>query len=273
MIFSATSRAQDLYVGSNSANVTTNFTSGTNLFGITFIGFLEGATNNLLNVSGSSTLLSNSSTLFLGLYGGGNSLVISDGARVANAAGTIGYTASSSGNSALVTGTNSLWTNSSSVSVGYSGSGNSLVIADAGTVSSTGGVIGITWNSSNNSVLVTGTNSLWTNDASRFKEQAQVYVGYDGCGNTLAISNGGRVATAGNGGMSAYTAVATAWSSPTVERLPSASVATCATMDLRWSRAPIRSGPTAAICTSAQAVAAVAWSSPTAVSWRTRMAT
>jgi len=35
MILSATSRAQDLYGGSNAANVTTNFTSGTNAFNST----------------------------------------------------------------------------------------------------------------------------------------------------------------------------------------------------------------------------------------------
>jgi hypothetical protein len=35
LLLSATSRAQNLYVGSNAANVTTNFTSGTNAFNST----------------------------------------------------------------------------------------------------------------------------------------------------------------------------------------------------------------------------------------------
>jgi hypothetical protein len=52
LLLSATSRAQDLYVGSNAANVTTNFTSGTNTFYNTYVGYTTNATNNLLNVSG-----------------------------------------------------------------------------------------------------------------------------------------------------------------------------------------------------------------------------
>ena len=43
-------RAQDLHVGSNSSGVTTNFTSGTNAYDNTFVGYDPGADSNTLNV-------------------------------------------------------------------------------------------------------------------------------------------------------------------------------------------------------------------------------
>jgi len=174
MIFSATSRAQDLYVGSNAANVTTNFTSGTNLFGITYIGYstnvnLFDPTNNLLNVSGAGTLLTNTNNLYVGYYGTGNRLVVSNGGQVYCFYGSLGWTRHASNNSALVTGTNSKWTLRGGLYVGdrdspmtAGSSGNSLVVSNGGQV-----VIGvgefyklqIGVYSSSNSVLVTGSGS------------------------------------------------------------------------------------------------------------------
>ena len=60
---------QDLVVGSNSANVTTNITSGTNAFDNTFIGITVNATNNRLNVLNPGTVLTNSADVFVGYYG------------------------------------------------------------------------------------------------------------------------------------------------------------------------------------------------------------
>ncbi len=49
-LFTPLSHAQDLYVGSNSSGVTTNFTSGTNAYDHTFVGFGAGANASTLIV-------------------------------------------------------------------------------------------------------------------------------------------------------------------------------------------------------------------------------
>ena len=77
-------------------------------------------------VTDPGSVWSNLSDLYVGRYGAGNQLVVSNGGAVViiNESGYLGYAVSSSNNVAVVTGTNSLWTNSSLLSVGYSGSGN-----------------------------------------------------------------------------------------------------------------------------------------------------
>jgi T5SS/PEP-CTERM-associated repeat protein/autotransporter-associated beta strand protein len=179
----------DLYVGSNSTVPSTNFTSGTNTYGNTYVGYTADASNNLLTIGNTNTLLTNSGLLYVGYDGSSNSMVISNGGRVANVDGIIGLRTNSSNNSVLVTGEGSLWTNARHLSIGEGGSGNSLTVADGGTVASDSGIIGSydTYTSSNNSVLVTGTGSLWTNSS-------DLVVGGDISGNSLVISNGGKVA-------------------------------------------------------------------------------
>ena len=181
----ATALGQDLVVGSNSANVTTNITSGTNAFVNTYIGFTTNATNNRLNVLNPGTVLTNSADVFVGYAGSSNSLVISNGASVTDRIGFIGNDTISSNNSVLVTGTNSAWTNTGDLLVGYGGSSNSLVISSGGSVVNSNGYIGFT-TSSNNLVTVTGTNSAWTNTG-------DLRVGYEGSSNSLVISDGGSV--------------------------------------------------------------------------------
>ena len=113
-----TAFAQNLYVGSNSSGQTTNFTSGTNSYGYTYVGFSNSASNNLLTVGGSSTVLTNSSDLFVGYAGSGNSMVISNGGKVSDSNGSIGFTNGSTNNSVTVN-SGSLWTNRGSLVVGY----------------------------------------------------------------------------------------------------------------------------------------------------------
>jgi fibronectin-binding autotransporter adhesin len=180
-------RAQDLIVGSNSSGVTTNFTSGTNAYFETFVGYDPGADSNALRVFNTDTLLTNSGGLAVGLYGSGNNLVVADGGTVAGLIGMIGIASTSSNNSVLVIGAGSLWTNSN-LYVGLGGSGNSLVISGEGTVANESSVIADEPTSSNNSVLVTGAGSLWTN--------SYLYAGRMGSGNSLVISDGGTVASA-----------------------------------------------------------------------------
>ncbi|MFZ0615531.1 MAG: hypothetical protein WAN16_03665, partial [Chthoniobacterales bacterium] len=176
----------DLYVGSNTPNNSTNFTSGTNTFSDAYVGYEASSSNNILTVQNSGTVLTNYGNLYVGYDGSGNTMVVSNGGTVANAWGYIGY-AGSSNNSVLVTGSNSLWTSSGNLYVGYGGSSNCLTISNVGTVSSTITYIGNDESSSNNSLLVTGGGS--------FSSSSSIAVGYSGSGNSLTISNVGTVSS------------------------------------------------------------------------------
>ena len=201
----ARGRAQELYVGFNAANVTTNFTSGTNRFNNTYVGYTTNATNNLLNVSGAGTVLTNTNALIVGFDGRGNSLVISNGGKVANVEGSIGYTGFSSNNSALVTGAGSVWTNSANLYVGESGRSNSLVVANGGEVFvATNLFISAQAGASNNSVTVEGGRLVVTNNG-------QINIGVAGSGalnvtggtvevKTLIATNGANSVLNFNGG-------------------------------------------------------------------------
>ena len=102
------------------------------------IGDLATASNNSVLVTGVGSLLTNSADLYVGNAGSGNSLVISNGGRVASGDGIIGNFADSSNNSVLVTGSGSTWSNSESLTVGVSGSGTLTVANGASVVAATG---------------------------------------------------------------------------------------------------------------------------------------
>jgi T5SS/PEP-CTERM-associated repeat protein len=147
-----------------------------------YIGYLGTSSNNIVTVTGTNSAWTNTGNLYVGYAGSSNSLVISNRGSVINSIGYIGYDSNSSNNIVTLTGTNSAWTNRSDLVVGEFGSGNSLVISDGGSVMNEYGVIGDYGTSSNNIVTVAGTGSAWTNTANLF-------VGYQGSGNSLAISN------------------------------------------------------------------------------------
>ncbi|MCE9543158.1 MAG: autotransporter domain-containing protein [Verrucomicrobia bacterium] len=225
----ASAQAVNLYVGSNSTVAPTNFTSGTNPYDNTYVGYTTNASNNLLTVGNSNTLLTNSSDLHVGYYGSSNSLVISNGGHVV-VDGNIfaGRWASSSNNSLVVTGTSSLLTNSGpyfnigqrgsensllvtdgakvvssstgadSFNIGYFGSSNSLVISHGGSVSDYFGNVGFDSTSTGNSAIVTGSNSTWSNN--------RLTIGHYGQNNSLLVSNGGTVLVGDYFGVGAYEA-------------------------------------------------------------------
>jgi fibronectin-binding autotransporter adhesin len=178
------------HFGSSNRLIISN--GGNVLGGDSYIGDQPGSSNNYVLVTDSNSTWTSADRLFVGHFGSSNSLVISNGATVANTGGVIGSATSSSNNSVLVTGTNangdvSTWTNSGDLVVGEDGSSNSLVISNGGGVLNAVGYVGRNTNSSNNSVLVTGINSTWTN----FSDLA---IGSQGSSNTLVISNGATVA-------------------------------------------------------------------------------
>jgi T5SS/PEP-CTERM-associated repeat protein len=150
------------------------------------LGYDASSSNNGALVTGAGSVWSNATTMKVGYFGPGNSLVISNGARVISSYGFLGTYPGSDNNSALVTGASSLWTNSANVFVGDSGSSNRLVISNGGRVSDDMGVIGYDTNSFNNQALVTGAGSVWSNATAMF-------VGYLGSSNRLVIGDGGLV--------------------------------------------------------------------------------
>ncbi|MCX7009713.1 MAG: hypothetical protein NTY53_21135 [Kiritimatiellaeota bacterium] len=78
--------------------------------------------------------------------------------------------------------------------MGYDGSGNQLTITNGGRVVGLG-YVGYNISASNNAVTVSGTGSVWSNYSGPYN----LDVGYDGSGNQLTITNGGRVFTSRDG--------------------------------------------------------------------------
>ena len=161
--------------------------------GFGYIGYNAGANSNSAIVSGSGSFWRSSSDLQLGYYGAGNSLVISNGGKVFSGGGngSVGVNSSASNNIALVTGIGSVWTNSGAQWVGDGGSSNRMIISSGGAVFSTSGHVGGSLGGKNNSALVTDSGSVWKIQAN--SGQLGLYVGENGVGNSLTISNGGAV--------------------------------------------------------------------------------
>ena len=194
-VFPYISAAQDLYVGNSTPNNTINLTSGTNAYGNTYVGFQSNASNNLLIVENTNTLLTNSGDVQVGILGSGNTLVITNGAVVDNGYNTqggaigLGY---STNNLVVVTGIGSTWSNGWDNQVGSSGSGNNLVISNGGKVLvGGGGYIGNASTAASNSVLVTGSSSWW--GLTTTGSSGGLYIGLHGTSSSLIISNGGEV--------------------------------------------------------------------------------
>jgi T5SS/PEP-CTERM-associated repeat protein len=189
LIFSNAIHAADLYVGSNSANVTTSFTSGTNTYSNTIVGFTPSASNNTLDVSGGTTLLSNSASLTVGSGGAGNLLTISGAGTVRDSNAVIGASITASNNSVSVSGSGSTWNNSGTLTIGNSGSENNLYISSGGTVRNTAATLGSTTNSSNNAVTVSGSGSSWSNNG--------ITIGSAGSFNRLVVNTAAVVTSSG----------------------------------------------------------------------------
>ena len=96
------------------------------------IGFNNSSSNDSVLVTGSNAIWSNSTSLYVGYSGSGNSMVISNGGTVVSPDGKIGLNKPSLNNSVLVTGSNSLWSNRTLL-VGANG-GGILTVANGGKV-------------------------------------------------------------------------------------------------------------------------------------------
>jgi T5SS/PEP-CTERM-associated repeat protein len=189
---SAWSNSSSLIVGYSGSINSLVITNGGTVYngGYGYISYTSTSSGNSVLVAGSGSVW-NSYDLLVGYHGGGDSLVISNGGKVVNSVGYIGWDTGANNNSVLVGGNGSAWTNSDDLYVGEGGSGNSLVISNGGVVVNAHGYVGYISSASNNSVVVSGTGSVWSN-------LNDLAVGEAGIGNSLVIINGGTVVVSSN---------------------------------------------------------------------------
>ena len=138
-----------------------------------------------LTVVGNGATWNGSDNLYIGSVVAGNSLTVTNGGRVLDAIGYIGYSSSSSNNSVLIADPGSVWSNRGILSV--SSAGNNLVVRNGGRVFDTSSNVG----SISNTLIVTDPGSVWTNTSGM-----SLGVFSSSSGNTLVISNGAKIASA-----------------------------------------------------------------------------
>ncbi|MGA2137329.1 MAG: hypothetical protein ABSH14_00555 [Verrucomicrobiia bacterium] len=146
----------------------------------------ESSGNRVLVTGPGSVWTSSGGMVFIGYGGGSNSVVINNAGELISSGIWVGAWDGSTSNSLLVTDTGSVWSNSGAVYVGWNGTANSLVISNGAQGVNRNAYVG-GWGADNNSVVVTGPGSTWNNSA-------DLYVGWYGVGDSLAIDDGGQVA-------------------------------------------------------------------------------
>jgi T5SS/PEP-CTERM-associated repeat protein len=180
--------ATNLYVGflgTGSQLIITNGGRATDIEGT--IGYTN-AGGDMALISGIGSVWSNTSFFYVGYSGSGNQLIVTNSGSVWSGAGYVGAFSFASNNLASIIGTGSVWTATNALYVGY-GSSNTLAIAGGGKASAPGTYLGLEPSSSNNNVSVVGTGSVFSNTFDFF-------LGFDGYGDQLVVSNG---AYAGDG--------------------------------------------------------------------------
>lgn len=203
MTISAARAQTELYIDSGTtAPMTRSFTSGSNGYSEIYEALLVTSSNNVLIVSNTGTLLNASGSTYIGYKGsGGNNLTIAGGGVFKGTAAFVGYTNSAASNSVLVTGAGSSWTNSGDLNFGRYSSGNSMVVSDGGLVSAANLYM---------SSLAGGGNAIQvTGLGSRLVANSGFEIGKAGTGgNSVTISNGGRVENNSGYGFIGYAATA-----------------------------------------------------------------
>ncbi len=181
------SNRADLCIGRSGVSNRLSLTDSGVVYNATgYVGYNTNANHNAVTVDGPGCVWSNRGYfLYVGYAGAGNVLTITNGGKVYDPAGYLGYRRSSSNNAATVTGPGSVWSNTSTwLYVGYSGNGNTLTITNGGAVFDQTGVICGVPSTRDCAAIVTGSGSVWSNSG-------PLHVGEHGTGNTLALTNGG----------------------------------------------------------------------------------
>ena len=152
---------------------------------IGLLGTDNGADNNRAIIDGEGSMWHNRHTFFAGNSGSSNTVMVQNGATLADTTGYIGYHTNAIGNRVVVD--NARWENSDGLFVGFNGSGNSLVITNGAQVSSGESRIGAEGFANDNQVLVSGTGSVWNISKS-------LLVGNSAnSNNNLVVENGGKI--------------------------------------------------------------------------------
>ncbi len=169
----------NLLVASNGATVlSSNATIGAS----TSLG-----NNNLALITGAGTIWSNRHAFTLGDFGGGNQLVVSNGAAVfIGGNGLLGINSGANSNAVVASGAGTSLVVASNLYVGSNGAFSRLIVSNGALVANGIGAIGNDTSSSNNVAVVTGSGSVWSN-------ANDLFVGLNGRGNQLVVSNGGSV--------------------------------------------------------------------------------
>ena len=168
----------------------------------TMIGDQASAANNSLVITGPGSSFnlmgrtdSYAARLFVGSYGPGNSVTVSDGGQmILTAATNSQFTLGSSGanNTLTVSGANSLLALQAPYGTLYiSSTGNQMTVSSGGAVSNTTGYIGYNSAANSNAVTVQGAGARWNNSGT-----LRIGNGTDSSGNSLTITNGGLVVNA-----------------------------------------------------------------------------
>jgi T5SS/PEP-CTERM-associated repeat protein len=147
--------------------------------------------NNTVLVTGTNSTLSNGGGMYLGYSENGDTVTVSDGAKLYGSNDYIGYNGSS--NSMLVTGAGSIYTNSGNLLIGSNGSGNSLNVSNGATVAVKGNItVSAVSGDTNNSVTIASGGTLTASNitiASPSGSSAVVNVGTFGGSDTNVTLN------------------------------------------------------------------------------------
>jgi T5SS/PEP-CTERM-associated repeat protein len=103
------------------------------------VGFSTNASGHIAVVTDPGSVWTTGSDLRVGYFGGGNHLIISNGATVLSGEGYFGLNSGSTGNKVTVRGSNSLWSATNGVRLGFAGaSSNILEVTDGASLVSAG---------------------------------------------------------------------------------------------------------------------------------------
>ena len=148
-----------------------------------FVGRTVSATGNVAMVTGTGSLWSVGTRLYVGFSGVSNRLEVTDGGMVCADRGYVGFT-NASGSKLVVDGGRLVFTNF--LEVGDGASGSRLTITNGGIVQDGYAVLGYYGPSSNNEAVVSGPGSVWSNTTT-------LAIGRLGTNNSLRIERGGAV--------------------------------------------------------------------------------
>ena len=145
--------------------------------------------NNFALLTDAGTLWSNRAVFTIGNFGGGNQLIVSNGAAVYSGSNMlIGLNSGAVSNALLLTGagTSLLLGSTADLTVGSNSSFNWLIISNGAVANCRNGTLGMSVASGTNQALVTDPGSAWN-------ALLNISVGGNGIGNRLVITNGGVV--------------------------------------------------------------------------------